>query len=168
MPESVEDLQSSGIAPALGRVPSGLFILVASDGESRQTGLLASWIQQASFDPPQVTVAVNKARYLNDWLQDGSPVSISQIPQKDPGLLKHFGRGFEPDQDAFSGVDVTMGENGLPILTGAMCALEGQIAGRLNAGDHIVYLITLTRGSGPDDSLNLLPFIHIRKNGLGY
>jgi len=85
------------LAPLIGRIPSGVFILVAGDDEGKKTGLLASWIQQASFEPPQVTVAVNKARYLNDWLKPGSPVTLNQLRQKDPALFRHFGKGFEPE-----------------------------------------------------------------------
>ena len=105
------------IAPVLGQVPSGVFILVASDGADRRTGLLASWIQQASFDPPQVTIAINKSRYLNDWLKAGSPVTLNQVAKGDSALFKHFGKGFEPDADAFQGVPIAPGENGLPLLT---------------------------------------------------
>ena len=41
------------LAAALGRVPSGLVVLTARHG-ARETGMLASWVQQCSFDPPQV------------------------------------------------------------------------------------------------------------------
>jgi flavin reductase (DIM6/NTAB) family NADH-FMN oxidoreductase RutF len=88
MSSSAPNPETEAIAQSLGRVPSGLFILVAGDGADRRTGLLASWLQQASFEPPQVTVAVNKSRYLNDWLKLDSPVSINQVPRNDPGLLK--------------------------------------------------------------------------------
>ena len=67
------------ILPVLGRVPSGVFILTASDGEGRETGMLASWVQQASFEPQQVTVAVNGTRYLNQWLNDGAVVGLSLV-----------------------------------------------------------------------------------------
>ena len=46
----------SKLTPVLGRIPSGVFILVGGDGAGRRTGLLTSWVQQASFEPPQVTV----------------------------------------------------------------------------------------------------------------
>jgi len=42
----------SRVAPVLRRVPSGICILPAGDGRDRQTGLLTSWVQQASFEPP--------------------------------------------------------------------------------------------------------------------
>ncbi|MEZ6062996.1 MAG: flavin reductase family protein [Planctomycetaceae bacterium] len=161
--------ESSGeVAPVLGRIPSGAFILVVGDGNGRTTGMLASWVQQASFDPPQVTVAVNKSRFLTDWLSDDSPVTINQVPKPDAGLFKHFGRGFEPGVDAFSGVPTMPGENGLPLLTNSLASLEGIVADKLESGDHLIYLITITsaRSHQPLDSTE--PYVHIRKNGLNY
>jgi hypothetical protein len=39
------------IGEALGRIPSGVFIATAEEG-SEKVGMLASWVQQAGFDPP--------------------------------------------------------------------------------------------------------------------
>jgi flavin reductase (DIM6/NTAB) family NADH-FMN oxidoreductase RutF len=165
---SIPEAGPDTIATVLGRVPSGLFVLVAGEGAGKQTGLLASWIQQASFDPPQVTVAVNKSRYLNDWLTPDAPVSINQVPRNDPGLLKHFGKGFEPDADAFVRIGTTTGFNGLPVLTDGMATLEGNVANRMEAGDHIIYLVTITAGHCHHIPDEFEPFVHLRKNGLSY
>src|SRR3954470_14756244 len=62
-----EELQKS-VGAVLGRTPSGLFVISAADADGRETAMLASWVQQASFSPPMVTVALNRKRYLNDWL----------------------------------------------------------------------------------------------------
>ena len=45
------------LAAAVGRIPSGLFVVTVRNGD-RETGLLASWVQQCSFEPFQVSVAV--------------------------------------------------------------------------------------------------------------
>lgn len=156
------------LTPILGRIPSGVFILVASDGESRKTGLLASWIQQASFEPPQVTVAVNKSRYLIDWLKTGSVVTLNQVQKGDSTLFKHFGKGFEPDAAAFEGVDTVLGDNGLPLLRAAMSSLEGTVTGRMDAGDHVIFLVTLTNSIAHREIADFDPFVHIRKNGFSY
>lgn len=161
------DLQSK-LAPVLGRVPSGVFILVAGDGEGRKTGLLASWIQQASFEPPQVTIAVNKSRYLTDWLKSGSPVSINQVPKGESTLFKHFGKGFEPDADAFVGIEMQEGSTGLPLLLAAMTSMEGVITGQMEAGDHLIFLVTLTNAVAHRDPAEFDPFVHVRKNGFSY
>ena len=55
------DSSREGISRALGRVPSGLFIVTAGTGESA-TGFLASWVQQSSFEPPMVSVGIKKER----------------------------------------------------------------------------------------------------------
>src|SRR4051812_36801885 len=68
----------SGLSQALGRVPSGLYILTACrDGKA--TGMLASWVQQAGFDPPMVTVAVNRDRYVGDWIAHSGRFALNQV-----------------------------------------------------------------------------------------
>lgn len=156
------------IGPVLGQVPSGVFILVAGDGAVRKTGLLASWIQQASFEPPQVTVAVNKSRYLNEWLAADSPITLNQVAKGDNKLFKHFGKGFEPDENAFDGVEASPGENGLPLLTNAMASMEGRVVSQMDAGDHVIYLVDITAAKLHGGSTDAAPFVHIRKNGFSY
>jgi flavin reductase (DIM6/NTAB) family NADH-FMN oxidoreductase RutF len=156
------------LAPVLGRVPSGVFILIAGNSAGAQTGMLASWIQQASFEPPQVTVAVNRSRYLNEWLVTGSPVTLNQVAKGDNLLFRHFGKGFDPGVDAFSGVDTMTGQNGLPVLLAAMTSLEGNVTDRMETGDHVIYLVTLTHAHQHRNPGDLDPFVHIRKNGFSY
>src|SRR5688572_20884530 len=94
------------IASVLGRTPSGLFILTATDGGGNETGMLASWVQQASFEPPMLTVAVNRQRYLHEWLERTPFLGLSLLGSSQKKLLGHFARGFEPGQPAFDGLAV--------------------------------------------------------------
>ena len=162
-----DDLRET-IGPVLGRVPSGVFILTASDGNGHETGMLASWVQQAAFEPPMVTVAVNRKRYLNDWLQQEPKVALSLIGETQTEFLKHFGRGFEPDQPAFEGVNISRGSNGLPILADAVGYLEGNIVSNTEAGDHVVYVVEITSAGAGAKLDEEKPMVHIRKNGFGY
>ena len=93
---------------ALGRIPSGIFVLTARH-EANETGMLASWVQQCSFDPPQVVLAVNKERYVLDWLTSDAPFTLNILAEEQSHLLKHFARGFEPGQPAFEGLSVARG-----------------------------------------------------------
>lgn len=156
------------VAPILGRTPSGIFILTAADAEGRETGMLVSWVQQASFDPPMVTVAVNKERFLNDWLRRSPELALSLVGESQTRFLKHFARGFDPGEPAFDGVKVIRGETGLPLLASALGWLEGRVAGRLEAGDHFIYLVEIT-GAGAGEQLDSKrPMVHIRRNGFRY
>ena len=156
------------LAQILGRVPSGVFIVAIAGPDGKKTGLLASWVQQASFNPPQVTVAINKSRWFINWLSPGTPITLNQIQKGDTLLFRHFGKGFDPDTDAFAGVDSTPGVSGLPILQAAMAALEGTVTSLLDAGDHMICLVTLTAAHPVRNPADFEPFVHVRKNGLSY
>lgn len=156
------------IGPVLGRTPSGLFILVAGDGTGRTTGMLASWVQQASFDPPMVTVAVNAKRYVNDWLKDSPAVVLNLVGESQSTFLKHFGRGFEPDQPAFEGLETTEATNGLPVITSALGHLAGRVVETMPTGDHVLYAVEIESGASGSALETELPFVHVRKNGFNY
>jgi flavin reductase (DIM6/NTAB) family NADH-FMN oxidoreductase RutF len=156
------------IGKVLGRTPSGVFILTCSDGAGHETGMLASWVQQASFDPPMVSVAVNRKRYLHDWLAAAPRVALNLLGESHGRFLKHFGRGFEPDEPAFEGVATARSAAGLPILSEALGHLEGVVSSVTEAGDHILYLIEITSAAAHDELATVKPMVHIRKNGFNY
>src|SRR5262245_40404267 len=89
-------------AAALGRVPSGLFILTARHGAD-ETGMLASWVQQCSFEPLLVSVAVRRDRYVAGWLTPDTLFALNVLDENQTDLVAHFGRGFGPGEPAFKG-----------------------------------------------------------------
>jgi flavin reductase (DIM6/NTAB) family NADH-FMN oxidoreductase RutF len=150
--------------PVLGRIPSGIFILTIGQGE-QATGMLASWVMQAGFDPPSVTVAVRRGRYVAAWLAAGEPFVLNVVGEKQHHFLKHFGKGFEPGQPAFEGVEFELAPSGVPVLSGAVGALECRPISHLESGDHHIFLAAVTSGALTSE---LAPMVHIRKNGSNY
>lgn len=151
-------------AAPLGRVPSGIFILTVRHGDL-ETGMLASWVQQAGFEPPMVTVAVKQGRYVAQWLQDGAAFALNLVGAGETRFLKHFGRGFEPDQAAFEGLEVARTDADVPYLTEAAGYLACQPRQHLNSGDHCIFLAEVTAGAMLNDQE---PMVHVRKSGLRY
>jgi flavin reductase (DIM6/NTAB) family NADH-FMN oxidoreductase RutF len=152
------------LAAALGRVPSGLFVLTVRHGDA-ETGMLTSWVQQCSFDPPQLTVAVRGDRPVLDWLTPGSLFVLNVLSEGQKALIKHFGRGFNLDQPAFVGLEVERSSEDLPLLSSALAILTCRVTERFPTGDHMLLLATVLRGrlQGADR-----PHVHVRKNGLNY
>src|SRR5215212_332671 len=95
------ELSPEGFA-ALGRVPSGLFILTVRHGED-ETGMLASWVQQCGFDPPQVVAAFAKDRWVLKWLKPHAAFAVNVLAEGQKQLMAHFGKGFGPGEEAFTG-----------------------------------------------------------------
>ncbi|MEX0701098.1 MAG: flavin reductase family protein [Planctomycetales bacterium] len=171
MPDATPILSTSSrdeIGRVLGRTPSGVFILTAIDGEGRETAMLASWVQQASFEPPMITVAMNRQRYLHDWLDRVPRLALNIVGEKQREFLRHFGRGFEPGEPAFEGIAISRTAHGLPVLDEALGHLAGRIAGRIEAGDHVVYLVEIEEARAGEAIAEKQPMVHIRRNGFGY
>jgi len=168
MSDPSSDSANHSVGEVLGRIPSGVFILTAADGQGRETGMLASWVQQAGFEPPCVTVGVNHDRYLNGWLEQNPHVALNLVGDGQFEWLKHFGKGFEPDEAAFAEIDLTRTPQGVPVLTGALGYLAGSIIGQVATGDHTIYVVQIDSAQLNTDLSELKPMVHIRKDGFRY
>ncbi len=148
----------------LGRVASGIYILTVGTGD-RATGMLASWVVQAGFEPPMVSVAVKSGRYLAEWITQGEPFVLNVVSEKQFDLLKHFGRGFEPDEPAFEGLAVRHCARGVPVLEDCLGYLECEPVSHVDSGDHRIFLAKVVRGALQHEAA---PMVHIRKSGSKY
>lgn len=149
---------------ALGRIVSGMFVVTARRGHA-ETGMLASWVQQCSFDPPQVSVALKKGREIADWLPEGAVFIVNILDDTQTDMIIHFGRGFSNKEEAFTDVEVRRIDSNPPILNDALAFLECRVAGRYSTGDHELVIGRVMAGRLLDEGH---PMIHIRKSGAHY
>jgi flavin reductase (DIM6/NTAB) family NADH-FMN oxidoreductase RutF len=149
----------------LGRIPSGIFILTVGVG-SRATGMLSSWVMQAGFEPPMVSVVVKLGRPICNCLSAGQPFVLNLVGESQTTLMKHFAAGFEPGEQAFAGLDITHCARGVPVLNDALGHLECEPARHIDSGDHRIFLAKVVRGKLHDASKK--PKVHIRKSGAKY
>ena len=151
---------------AIGRISGGLYIITTKKGD-RSGAMVASWVTQASFDPPGFTVAVAKDRAIESLLQVGDQFILNILEEGNyQTLMKHFLKRFGPGEDRFAGVDTRTANNGSPILADALAYLECEVVSRMECADHwIVYnKVTDGRVSKPDG----LTAVHHRKVGNYY
>lgn len=154
----------SEIAGAIGRIPSGLFILTTRDGE-RDVPLLVSWVQQAGFSPPAITVAIRADRPIAGALRSSGVFALSVLGEDQPELVSRFGKRPAEGEDPFFELFVERTPNGCIVLQEAVAALDCKVTGEIQAGDHIVFVGEVTGGRVQRD---VRPWTHIRKNGLRY
>jgi flavin reductase (DIM6/NTAB) family NADH-FMN oxidoreductase RutF len=152
------------LAAALGRIPSGLFVLTLSR-DGIETGMLASWVQQCSFNPPQVSVAVQHGREINPLLMEGSLFTLNILDETQTDMIVHFGRGFPLQEPAFAGLDVQRGQTNGPVLGEALAFLECRVVKRCSAGDHDLIVAEIIAGKLLGDGH---PMVHLRKSGMHY
>lgn len=158
-----------GLAAALGRIPSGLFVITWRE-DGRDRGMLASWVMQAGFAPPLVTVAVAPGRDLLAAIDAGTTFVVNVLADTQRPLLARFGKPAAAGEDLFAGLGVGRAACGAPTLDGAAAWLEctplTRATGTVEApGDHVVVLArAIAAAVGPD----VPPLVHLRKNGLRY
>ncbi len=152
------------LAAALGRIPSGLFILTARSAQT-ETGMLVSWVQQCSFEPPLISLALQSKRDIVSWLIAGASFTLNILDATQTDMIAHFGKGFAAGQPAFAGLEIERSEAGNAVLSEALAYLDCQVQARFPAGDHdlIVARVVAGRvlGDGP-------PMVHVRKSGVHY
>lgn len=154
-------------AVAVGHIPSGLFIVAVQDTVSgAMDGYLASFVQQISFNPMIVALAIKPGRPAYDFIKKGSPFAINVIGDHDKSYLKHFWKGYDPANNPFKELPHHSGEfNGL-ILDQAKSAIECVMVGSAKPGDHEVLFaeVKASHVMNPDAK----PMVHIRKSGADY
>lgn len=164
----MSDEQRTTIGMMLGRIPSGIFVLTATDGAGAETGMLCSWVQQVSFEPPMASFVVQRDRYLNDWLATTKTAVLNMMGESEKHLLVHFGRGFKREEPAFEGIALQRTGTGLPVLEESLGYLEGNIVQQIPTGDHVVYILEVTAAGLGETIHEEQPMVHIRKSGFHY
>jgi flavorubredoxin/flavin reductase (DIM6/NTAB) family NADH-FMN oxidoreductase RutF len=165
---SIKQMKSLGadLDKALGRLSGGLYIITAKKGDVT-SAMLASWVNQASFKPLGISIAVAKDRAIESLMQVGDKFVLNVLEESNyQGLMKHFLKRFAPGANRFEGVRTQPAENGAPILVDALSYMECEVVSRMDSGDHwIVYSsVYAGRVSKPE----ALTAVHHRKVGNHY
>jgi flavin reductase (DIM6/NTAB) family NADH-FMN oxidoreductase RutF len=165
-PAPATPVPADDLAAGLGRIPSGLFVVTWRLDEADRC-MLASWVMQAGFDPPLVSVAVGTGRSLLAAARAGVPFAVSILADSQQKLLGRFGKPPAEGEDPFAGLPVERTPAGIVVLADAAGWLECRPAGEATAdgADHVVLLGRVEAGGGRPDTASLT---HVRRNGLKY
>lgn len=159
-------MDNAGIAGALGKIVAGLYI-VSLKADDQEAGFLASWVQQAGFKPPMITIAFNKEREHHFNLLTSSGHLVVNIMSKENG--KTMSRFFKPapeEGSIFDDLETFTASTGVPILKDSVGFLECRYKSEMHSGDHIIVLLEIINGGMNNPTHE--PSVHIRKDGFTY
>jgi len=125
----------------LKTIPYGFYItgVVGSDGEVN--GFTTCWVSQVSFEPQQVVVAVRKGQHTHDLIEEGGVFSLNFLDTEQEDLARKFTEPLQPENGTIAGSTYnTGGATGAPLFDEAFANLECHVIGKMEAGDHTVYL----------------------------
>lgn len=158
------DTEPTPLAQALGRLPTGLYIVTTLDGET-PVGFVGSFVMQNGLEPPVLSVAVGKARGPLAALRANGRFGVSILDADSQGVMGAFFGKLEDGQTPFDALDVEHAPGGSPVLSKALAWLECRVTGEHELADHVVLFGEVEAGSQARAGD---PSVHLRKNGLGY
>ena len=166
----LQESRSQPAIQALGRVVGSLCVLTARKGEGEAAlsgAMVASWVSQASFNPPGFTVAVAKDRAVEGLLHSGDRCALNVLAAgREKALMKHFLSPFLPGADRFEGLEISESPGQQPILNEALAWIEATVKQRMDCGDHWLLYAEAQQGSVLDPASTTA--IHQRRTGATY
>lgn len=154
------------VAASVGSIPSGLFIVCAKDPKGEGIdGFLGSWIQQVSFDPLLVSLAVKSGRPAADYILKGEVFTINVVGEHDKSFLKHFWSGYQEDVNPFKELSYRIEQGGV-VLESAKSAMICQLKETSLPGDHNLVVAKVIDGVVNEQKAK--SSVHLRKSGLDY
>ncbi|GAC1483028.1 MAG: hypothetical protein NVS2B14_21500 [Chamaesiphon sp.] len=162
--QPISDSQIDRTEQAVGRIVGSLCV-VAAKRQEVESAMLASWVSQASFNPPGLTVAVARDRAIEPLTHTGDRFVLN-ILQEGMNLRRHFLKSFAPGEDRMLGLPTQVAANGCPILSEALAYLECTVAKRIECGDH--WLIYAVVDNGKVLQPGGMTAVYRRKSGSQY
>ncbi|MEM7554282.1 MAG: diflavin flavoprotein [Cyanobacteria bacterium P01_A01_bin.84] len=157
---------ATSVEQAVGRILGSLCV-VTVEQEEVSSAMLASWVSQASFDPPGLTIAVAKDRAVESLMYSGNEFVLNILEEgKHLGLMKHFLKPFKPGENRFEDISTDSAENGSPVLKDALAYIECSVKDRMEVGDH--WLVYANINNGKVFNNDGVTAVHYRKTGTHY
>jgi flavorubredoxin/flavin reductase (DIM6/NTAB) family NADH-FMN oxidoreductase RutF len=142
--QNAADGQTDRTGQAVGRVTGSLCVLTAKQDDTR-LGVLTSWVSQASFNPPGLTIAIAKDQTADLLAHTGEPFVLNILKQG-KNLRRYFLKPPSPGEDPFAALATDTATNGCPVLGDALAYLECTVQNRMECGDHWLLYAVVDQG----------------------
>ena len=126
-------LASEEFRRACGRFATGVTIASVLDGLGAPHGLTVSSFASVSLDPPLILICIGHEVTSVEAFRAAKHFGINILGEDQRALSERFAR---KGHDRFDGVAWHAGETGVPLLPGALAAIECAVHRIVPMGDH--------------------------------
>lgn len=129
-------IDEGGFKLAMSYFASGVTI-VTTEHEGKPYGMTVASFASLSLRPPLVVVCIEKSVKTHDAIVGAGTFGVSILDHSQADISNRFASKID---DKFEGVEVRRGELGMPLIEGALCAVECRLHAQLPGGDHTIFV----------------------------
>ncbi len=133
--------------------------VITTAGAHGRCGITASAVCSVTDTPPTLLVCLNRASAMHSVFDGNRNVCINVLPASLESIARHFAgmTGLSMDE-RFQLPVWDEGENGVPVLRGALASLQGRIVEAKDVGSHAVMFVEATEIRVRSDGDSLIYF----------
>jgi len=121
---------------AMSHFASGVTV-VTTEHEGKPFGMTVASFASLSLHPPLVLVCVEKSVKTHEAIAASGKFGVSILSREQTDISAKFAARSD---DKFTGVEVSRGELGVPLIAGALTTLECSLRNTLPGGDHTIFV----------------------------
>lgn len=153
---------------AFQKLSYGLYLITSKSGD-KAAGCVVNTLAQATAEPIQLIVTVNKENYTAGIIQESGYFTGTALKQSaSMELIGAFGFHSGKDFDKFKDFKTKKDSNGIPYVNEQVCArFSCKVVDSMDAGTHIIFLGEVTDAYLIDDQEPMTyAYYHTVKNGV--
>ena len=167
--QGVTETQIDRTEQAVGRIVGSLCVLTTCKNDEH-SGILVSWVSQATFNPPGLMLAISQEQ-RDRLMSNIGDQFVLNILKEGRTIRRHFS---DQISHSFDAVTTRLADNGCLIIEEALAYLECTVQNRLefaeslgkNSSDHILIYASVDRGELLENQG--ITAIQYRKSGSHY
>ena len=132
---SVPTLDTQAFCRSCAKFATGITVATVVDRNGAPHGMTANSFTSVSLDPPLVLICVDHSARILEHFRAGKYFGINVLAEHQHVLSAHFAR---KGYDRFDGIEWYPGNTKVPLLPGAISAMECEVRQVLDVGDHAI------------------------------
>ena len=159
--QPITETQINRTEQAVGRIVGSICVLTTCSNDVH-SGVLTSWVSQATFNPPGVMVAVAESQNI-DLINNPGDKFVLNILNEGRTVRRYFSA---QSSNSFDNVSTRIANNGCLIIEEALAHIECTVQSRLPSGDRTLIYAAVNQGEVSEK--NGITAMQHRKSGRHY
>ena len=121
---------------AMSHFVSGVTV-VTTHHDGKPYGMTVASFASLSLHPPLILVCIEKNVRSHDAIAAAGQFAVNILAAEQADIS---GRFASKSEDKFDGLETRTGQNGVPLIPGALCTIECRVQQQLPGGDHSIFV----------------------------